>query len=109
MKKLIYTADANSLCYTENVPDYINSVALVANVAKSFAKPVGARFVRLSAGALFYYNPNGVATTGTIDVTTGIGSVSVPATVQPFFCVEDIASISVIATATCVVSAEFWG
>jgi hypothetical protein len=109
MKKLTYTPDANSLGYIENAPDYINSVALAVGVAKSFTKPVGARFVRLSAGALFYYNPNGAATTGTVDVTAGTGSVSVPATVQPLFCVDDIAAISVIASAACVVSAEFWG
>ena len=108
MKKLTFWPDANSLAYMENPTDDVWSVALAAGVAKTFTIPAGARFVRLSAGALFYYNVNTAATVGATDVSTGLASISVPATVQPFFCVDGITSISVIAPANCSVSAEYW-
>ena len=68
----------------------------------------GARFVRLSAGALFYYAEDRAAVISAADITNGTASVSVPATVQPFFCVDDVGYISVIAPQDCVVSAEWW-
>lgn len=108
MKKLTYFPDANCLSYVENASDKIDSMPLVANTAKTFAKPAGARFVRLSCSQLFYYSTNGTAAIAAADTPT-TGSVSVAATVRPCFCVDDVASISVIAPAAAVVSAEWWG
>jgi hypothetical protein len=108
MKKLIYSLDQNSLSVCENGSDYVDVLALAANVAKTFTKPVGARFCRLSAGTLFYYRINGVATVTAIDIVNGAGSISVPATVQPMFCVDDITIVSVISTGSAVISAEWW-
>jgi hypothetical protein len=109
MKKLTYTTDQNSLSYIENASDYVDCRALAAGVAESFAKPVGARFCRLSAGQLFYYTTSGAAAAvAGADVTNGTGSITVPSSAQPMFAVEDVASVSVIAPAAGVVSAEWW-
>lgn len=88
--------------------DYVDTRVLSANAAKSFAVPAGARFVRLAAGQQFYYNPNGVAVVAAADVSDGSGSVSVPDDASPFFCVDGTASISVIAPAAAVISAEWF-
>lgn len=109
MKKLMYFLDANCLNAAEIASDYVDSRTLVANTAKQFAKPNGARFCRLSAGALFYYRIDATATVAGADISNGTGSISVPSTVQPMFSVDDVATISVIAPAGCVVSAEWWG
>lgn len=106
-KKLCFTPDANSLAYIEAPSDYVDTLALVSNAARSFVKPQGARFVRLSAGALFYYRVDGTAAQGA-DALGGAGSISVPSTVQPMFCVDAVTSIGVIAPANCTVSAEWW-
>lgn len=108
MKKLTYTLEQNSIAAFENCSDYVNALPLSANVAKQFTKPAGARFVRLSAGSLFYYAEDRTAIIATADVTNGGASVSVPSTVQPFFSVTDVNYISVIAPQSCVVSAQWW-
>lgn len=74
----------------------------------AYSAKEGARFCRLSTGALFYYSVGGTATVAGSDITNGAGSISVPATVQPMFNVDDVTTISVIAPAICVVSAEWW-
>lgn len=68
----------------------------------------GARFCRLSAGALFYFSTTNTATIAGSSNSLGTASISVPATVQPWFSVEDVATVSVIAPSNCVVSAEYW-
>lgn len=109
MKKLMYFSDANCLNSAEIASDYVDSRTLAANVAKQFARPLGARFCRLSGGALFYYRIDATASVAAADISNGTGSISVPPTVQPMFSVDDVTSISVIAPAACVVSAEWWG
>jgi hypothetical protein len=108
MKKLTYWPDQNSLAYLEVVSDYVDSKTVAPGVAKTFAKPATARFVRLSAGQLFYYRVGGVAVSSPTDVNDGTGSISVPATVQPFFSVDDLANISVVSPSAGVISAEWW-
>lgn len=107
-KKLSYVPEANSLAYIESPSDYVDSLSLAGNAAKVFTVPSGARFVRLSAGALFYYRVGAGAAIAPADVIGGGGSISVPSTVQPMFCVDNIATLGVIAPANCVVSAEWW-
>lgn len=107
-QKMTLVPEANSLGYYEMPSDYVDSRTLAPGVAKSFAKPADARFVRLSAGALFYYRVGGTASAAAADVSNGTGSISVPSTVQPTFCVDGLTSISVVAPANCVVSAEWW-
>jgi hypothetical protein len=106
-KKMTYWPDANCMGFVESPSDYVDTVQLSSGVFKTFVKPSGARFVRLSAGALFYYRIDGAASQGA-DKTDGSGSISVPSTVQPMFCVDGTSSISVIAPSACTVSAEWW-
>lgn len=108
MKKLTYFMDTNSLEAVQMSSDYVDVRSLSANIAKVFNKPATARFVRLSAGQLFFYCTTGAASASATDVTTGLGSISVPATVQPFFMVEDLTSISVVSQSPGIVSAEWW-
>ena len=110
MKKLAFTPDANSVGHIENASDYVDSVVLAASVAKSFAKPTGARFVRLSSSVQFEYSTSGAAAVIAVaDITNGSSSVSSPVNVRPFFCIDDVISVSVVAASACVVTAEFWG
>lgn len=106
-KKMTYWPDANCMGFIESPSDYVDTLLLSSGAAKTFTKPSGARFCRLSAGALFYYRIDGVATQGA-DLTNGTGAISVPSTVQPTFCVDGVTNISVIAPAACTVSAEWW-
>jgi hypothetical protein len=108
MKKLTFSLDQNCLDSFENSSDYVDVRSLATNVAKSFAKPASARFVRLSAGTLFYYSVSGTASASAVDISNGTGSISVPATVQPTFCVDDVSAISVVAPTNAIVSAEWW-
>lgn len=91
----------------DGVPIIAN--ARLASATATYSKVDGARFVRLSAGQLFYYAIGITATTGPADISNGLGSISVPATVQPWFNVDDVSTISVIAPQACTVSAEWWG
>lgn len=114
MKRLTFAPDANSMDSIESAADYVESKTLATGVAKTFTVPLSGdpnhptKFVRLSGGALFYYRINAAAAIAGGDVTDGTGSISVPATVQPWFHVDDIVTISVIAPAGMVVSAEYW-
>ena len=91
---------------------HANPVPALSNKASGVATPsqvIGARFVRLSAGQLFYYAVGINATIAAVDNAAGTGSVSVPATVQPFMNIENATTVSVISPTVGVVSAEFWG
>lgn len=87
--------------------DYVDAKSLAANVAESFTKPADARFVRLTGNLVFYFNARGTAVAPT-DISNGTASVAVPAGARPTFCVDGIASISVVAPATTLVTAEWW-
>lgn len=102
--------DANSSITFANA---LSATPVVTMAAKATgvnlpSQIAGARFCRLSAGALFYYSATATAAIAVGAITNGAGSISVPATVQPMFNIDDILSISVIAPANCTVSAEFW-
>lgn len=108
MQKLAFFVDANSLSSVEVPSDYIDVRYLPTAAPKSFTKPVGARFCRLSAGLLFFYRVNAAAGIAVSDVSDGTGSISVPATVQPMLNVDNVGTISVAAPSSCAVSAEWW-
>ena len=108
MRKYSVVPDANSMANAMVASDWVDSRVLSANVAKSFTVPATARFVRLAAGQLFYFNPNGPAAVAASDISTGAGSVSVPATDNPFFCVDGLTAISVIAPTGVIISAEWF-
>lgn len=98
-----------SITFTNTVsPATVVASAVTSGGANTVTQLTGARFCRLSAGALFYYSAAITATIAAVDVSNGQGSISVPATVQPMFCVDDVTSISVIAPAAIDVSAEWW-
>ncbi len=107
MQPLAFFADQNSVKFFERQSDTIETVVLVANTAQAIAVPTGARFCRMSLGAIFYYNPNGAASIATASASTG-GSKTVPAVESPFISVDGIASIGVIAPANGVMSVEWW-
>lgn len=105
-----FSATATALTFTNATSATpVQVSAAKATGTAAVTQVLGARFCRLSAGALFYYSVAGTATVAAADISNGTGSISVPSTVQPLFSVDDVASISVIAPAVCVVSAEWWG
>jgi len=108
MKKLSCSLDQNSLLTIENASDCVNAVIVTSGAAKTLVKPLGARFVRLTADGVFFYNVNGAATKPTTDVNNGVGSVPVQPTSRPMMAVDDISEISVIAATNCIVVAEWW-
>ena len=84
-------------------PDYIDSRALLANVAETQAVPADARFVVFSATDSIYVNYVGTATVPG-DVVNGSASELNPSGRV----IEGLASFSVIAPANCVVSMAFY-
>ena len=107
MQKLNYVTDPNYTTAIEMPSDYVDAKSLAANVAESFAKPSGARFVRLTGNLLFYFNARGTAVAPT-DISNGSASTTTPVGVRQMFCVDGIASISVVAPAVTLVTAEWW-
>jgi len=83
--------------------DSVNARALAANTAESMTVPAGANYVAFSATGDFYVN---VGTTATVpgDVTDGAGSELNP-TIRAL---NGAGTISIIAPATCVVTAAFY-
>ena len=107
MQKLSFVMDPSYTTAIEMPSDYVDAKSLAANVAETFTKPVGARFVRLTGNLVFYFNPRGTAVAPT-DINNGSASVAVPAGLRQMFCVDEVASISVVAPATTLVTAEWW-
>lgn len=107
MKVYRIQACANGKGGVETSSDYVDAKVLTANVAKSFFKPIGARFVRLTGDAQFYMNPNGVAAVPASD-TDGTASVVVGAGLSRTFIVEELAVISVVSTTAATVTAEWF-
>jgi len=98
-----------SITFTNTLsPIPVPALSNKATGANTSSQINGARFVRLSAGQLFYYAVGINATIAAVDNAGGTGSVSVPATVQPFMNLDGYSTVSVIAPSIGVVSAEFW-
>ncbi len=82
---------------------YVLAKALAASTAESFTVPAGAQFVNFSATTDFYAN---FTTTATVPGDTTDGSASV---LNPGLrALEGATTISVIAAATCIITAEFF-
>lgn len=107
MSKLAFTPDVNGSVSIENPSVYVDARSLAANTAETFTKPEGARFVRLSGNLLFYYNTRGTAVAPT-DISDGSASVANVISMRSMFCVDSVASISVVAPAATLVTAEWW-
>lgn len=108
MKKFTAFTDQNAVQSAVMCSDYVDAHVLAANVAETFTKPVGARFCRLTGTALFFYSTTGTAAVPAADIATGLAPVIVNTTAQPILCVDDIASISVVASTVATVTAEWW-
>ena len=82
---------------------WIDSVALTANVAGSYTIPAGVDFVNLNGTTPFYYN---VTATATVPAggTTGVDSGLVPSNRESV--VSSGTVVSLIAPATCIVTIE---
>ncbi len=82
---------------------YVNAKALAASTAESFTVPAGAQFVNFASTVDFYAN---FTTTATVpgDTTDGSASVLNPGLRS----LEGATAISVIAAATCIITAEFF-
>jgi len=108
MKSLAAFPDSNSMQSFPQPSSYIDNHVLAANVAESFTKPAGARFVRLSANTAYFFNPNAVAVVPSGDVTDGSGSIVGISTESRTFCVDGVTAISVISVGVCTISAEWF-
>lgn len=108
MKKFTAFSDQNAQVSAILASDYVDAHVLATGVAETFAKPVNARFCRLSGTVLFFYSTTGVAAVPAADIVTGLAPVAVVAPNQPLICVDDIASISVVAGTAATVTAEWW-
>ncbi len=108
MQKLTYFGDSNAVKFAPIQSDTIGVAALAANTNKAVAIPAGARFVRMSLGAQFYYNPNNAAATiAGADAATG-GSVTVTPYENPLICVDGLTNLNFIAPAAGVLSLEWF-
>jgi hypothetical protein len=86
-------------------PDRVDNLVLSIGTAKSVAVPTGARFGVFSATGTFYARWDGsAAVVPTADVTDGTGAEINP-TVRD---VRDSASVSLIASAACVVAVAWY-
>lgn len=85
-------------------------ICTTASVAENHPVPSGAKFARLSAGALSYIKGDGTATIPAADETTGAASYKLDANVEKCFDVTGVTNISCIsATAGAVISITFYG
>lgn len=108
MKKLSCQFDESGRLAFPVPTDYVDARVLAANTAETLTKPTGAKFLRLRGNLLFYYNFNTTAAVPAADITNGTASVAVGASAFVEFSVENIASVSVVAPAATIVTAEWW-
>lgn len=84
--------------------DHINAVALSAGAAKQISVPDGARFVIFSSTADFYVRSDGQAATVPGDTSDGTACELNPTMRY----LADAAGLSVISSASCVVTTAFY-
>lgn len=104
--------DANGEKIDTFLPDSENVLArvLAASTAESITVPDNAKFCTITANGEFYFNTQGTAAVPSADVTDGSAS-RVVGSGNPVvhILVEDVTTISVIASAARIVTATFWG
>lgn len=104
LSALVMLVDNNgNTLYAVPAPGYVLSRSLAAGTAEAFTVPAGARFVIFSATGDFFANYTTTATVP-VDVTDGSASELNPSVRS----IPGITSISVISSATPVVTASFY-
>lgn len=108
MQRFTHIPGVNSIGHAELASDYVDARVLAAAVAEPLPVPATARFLRLSGNGVFYYNTRAAAIVPAADISDGSSPICIAAGVSRLICLDGITSISVIAPAATVVSAEWF-